>query len=123
MKRGSRFFVEFLRDKETIEKVFKNGRNAHLIEKRNEKLFHRYYYHSRIRHLNYETVLLELANDFDLSQSTLVQIIEFNTQRIKEIGDRKLTRQKLKNLFPSFSWSDRAAVAEPVKQREIYKGY
>jgi len=123
MKRGSRFFVEFLRDKETIEKVFKKGRNAHLIEKRNEKLFHRYYYHSRIRHLNYETVLLELANDFDLSQSTLVQIIEFNTQRIKEIGDRKLTRQKLKNLFPSFSWSDRAAVAEPVKQREIYKGY
>jgi len=123
MKRGSRFFVEFLKTPEAIEKTFKKGRSLQLIAKRNEKLFHRYYYHSRIRQLKYELVLVELANDFDLSESTLVQIIECNTTRIKEIGDKKLTRQKLKTLYPSFSWTDRAAVAEPIKQREIYKWY
>jgi hypothetical protein len=118
MKRGSRFFVEFI-ENETAEKTGKKGRSIKMIEQRNEKLLHRFFYHSRLRQLKYESVLSELVNDFDLTESTLTQIIECNTKRIKEIGDKKLTRQKLKTLYPSFSWNDRAA-PEPVKPKEVY---
>ena len=122
MKRGGRFFEEFSNN-DVSEKAGGKERSVKMIERRDEKLFHRYYYHSRIRHLKYDLVLVALGNDFDLSESRLIQIIEANTKRIKEIGDKKLTRQKLKTLYPSFSWNDRPEVVEAVKVKEVYNRY
>ena len=121
MKRGSRFFVEFSKG-EAAKKKSNKGRSAELLKVRNDKIFHRYYYHSRILQLKYELVLLALSNEFDLSESTLIQMIAHNTKRVKEIGDKKMTRGQLKRLYPFFSWSDRAQ-EQPAKNKEVYNRY
>lgn len=120
MKRGSRFFVDFTNDGKD-KKPGSKGRSVHLLEIRNEKIFYRYYYHSRIRLLKYDTVLKELVNDFDLAEETIIRIISENTKRISEIGAQKPNRGQLKKKYPNFCWSNSTAVLnKDVKEREVF---
>ena len=122
MKKGSRFFAEFSNIENEVKK--RNlGRSSELLKIRDEKIFHRYYYHSRILQLKYEQVLKALSNEFDLSEAMLIKIVAKNTIRVKEIGDNKLTRQQLRKLYPFLSWNDKAQEVPIPKKREVYNGY
>src|SRR5665213_749910 len=101
MKRGGKFFNDFTSDGAAAGGGKKKGRSGQLLAVRNEKLLHRYYYHSLILQYKYEQVLASLMGEFDLSESTLVQIIEKNTALIKLIRDKQLTRAQLKKKYPS----------------------
>jgi hypothetical protein len=122
MKRGSRFFIEISEDKTDGKGADKKGRSLVLLRNRNEKLFHRYYYHARILQLKYELVLAALTQEFDLSECTIVKLIGKNMRRLREISDKKLTRKELKKLYPLFYWDDKIAAQEVVK-REFYNKY
>ena len=93
-----------------------------MIEKRNERLFYRYYYHSKILQKKYDLVLSALKEEFDLAEVTIVEIISDNAARVKEIGDLKLTRQKLTELYPSFCWTNKVKISN-APQRKTYNGY
>jgi hypothetical protein len=116
MKRGSRFFIEYSTADHT-KGSDKRGRNADMLLHRNEKIFHRYYYYARLLLYGYEAVLLSLVLDFDLSESTLMQLLEKNTDRLKEIAELKLTRRQLRSKFPSFDWNGRAFANEENKEK------
>ncbi len=119
-RRGSRFFVEFT-NLEADKKTGGKGRSGDLLKVRNEKLLYRFYYHSRILTYKYERVLFELSNEFDLSECTIMQLIEKNTERIREIGDEQPTRERLKKKYPFFSWGGTPALMnKDVKEREVF---
>src|SRR5262249_18094412 len=98
-------------------------RSMKLLERRNEKILHRYYYYSRLLHYKYEFVITALSEDFDLSESTLIQLIEDNTNRLMEIAKNELTAKKLKKMFPSYDWSGSVMKPAVVKAREVYDKY
>lgn len=81
-----------------------------MIRQRNEKLFYRYYYYSKLLKYSYDVTLLQLTNEFDLTESSLTQYIERNTDMLKKIADEKLSRRQLKCKFPHFDWSAKEAV-------------
>jgi hypothetical protein len=118
MKRGSRFFVEYSQAAQQGSENAK-GRSFALLEKRNEKLFHRYYYYTRILQYNYPKTMEALVRDFDISESTIIQLIEKNTERVKEIGLVKPTVKRLKEMFPSFSWAGKVQNITMV-EKEIF---
>ncbi len=105
-RRGSKFFIEFVKGGNDMAQGAR-GRSAALIAGRNEKLLHRYYYHARLRQLKYDLVLYELGLEFDISVSTVMQIVEKHTGRLREILDAKYSRAQLKKKYPYFSWIER----------------
>jgi len=119
-KRGSKFFIEFTEGNELKQEKSK-GRSSALLEKRNEKICYRFYYHSRILLLRYEYVLIALTNEFDLSEWTLIEIIAKYANQLKAISDRKFTRAQLKSVYPFFSWTERANVPKPIKHKKGYE--
>lgn len=124
MKKGSRFFENVMEVKKAGQIKGRAGRNADLLRQRNDKLFHRYYYYGKILHKKYEVVLFALSSEFDLSESTITQLIEKSQKRIKEIRDKELTRGQLKKLYPLYNWNEKATdIKLEVKEREVYKGY
>ncbi len=116
MKRGGQFFEKFSEVPDEFTGGKKRGRSSDLLSIRNNKIFHRYYYYSRILQYKYELVMAGLVEDFDLSESTLFQLIEKNTEAIKGIGQCKPTRAQLKRKFPSLSWGHKAATIEIGKR-------
>ena len=68
MKKGNRWFAEFSEEKKKVEGNRSHGRRADLLKQRNDKLFHRFYFRSRILHKKYELVLLALVTEFDLAE-------------------------------------------------------
>ena len=117
-KVGEKFFKEFTNEGE-VKKQAVRGRSPELLQVRNEKIFHRFYYYSRIIQYKYEHVLTALKNDFDLSENTIAELIMNNANRVKEVGDLKLTRKQLKDMFPNYSW-DIKEVELPQKEREVF---
>lgn len=125
MKRGGNFFNEMAEESKPAKAAKKRGegrgRSPELIARRNDKVFCRYYYFSRIIKLKYELVLEALISDFDLTESTLIQIIEQNTSAIAELKTNNVTREQLKAKYPSFYWNDKEAVAVSIVQaRECF---
>ena len=93
-----------------------------LVEKRNEKLFYRFYYYSRVLKYNYDNTVNSLSEEFDLAVFTICYIISNNTKRITEVGKEKLTAAQLKKKYPSFSWNHKEAVIA-AQPKEVYNGY
>lgn len=122
MKQGSRFFIEYSENDEGGKKLAQKGRSSLMIENRDEKLLHRYYYHARILQIRYDNVLEALEIEFDLSRVTIVKIIAKNTARLKQIADSALTREQLKSKYPFLNWSDKVAAPQYVK-KEVYNRY
>lgn len=83
----------------------KKGRNPQLISVRNFKLSARYYWYSTILGLNTERCLTHLVEDFDLSKSTIYDIIGENSDIINAFSQKDVDVSLLKKLFPMFSWS------------------
>ncbi len=82
----------------------KKGRNPDLIEQRNYKLAARYYWYSVILGLNIDRCLVNLRQDFDLTISTLYDLINENNGIINILTQEDIDVPQLKRWFPHFSW-------------------
>ncbi|NDD52948.1 hypothetical protein EBZ39_03570 [bacterium] len=80
------------------------GRSAALIAARNERLCHRLYYYRHHTQLRYDVVLQKLSNEFDLTQSTLVQVLEKLTDEIVRVRAAKPTVAELQGRWGWMVW-------------------
>ena len=117
-KRGVRFFEEFSEGKKEETKGSR-GRNTAMLQARNEKLVCRYYYFTRIVQLPYGKVLEALQNDFDLTLSTIPQLIDKLRKPLEQIAAKKITREQLRDKYPNFNWSDKTIELER-KHKEVF---
>ena len=82
----------------------KKGRNKNLIERRNEFLFHRYCYLSKIKQLTMPLVYSQLETELFLSTITIVEILEANAQTILLIKKQMPTVKDLREKWPTIMW-------------------
>lgn len=118
--KGSKVFIEISSSERDNSKSDRKGRSRELLNNRNEKLFHRFYYYSKILQYSYVQVLNALVIEFDISESTLVQLIAKSATELTVIRDKKLTRQQLKRRYPYYNWNDKAVVIVAQK-RQIFE--
>lgn len=83
----------------------RKGRDAALIERRNERLFHRYVYH-RLDNPKWahEYLVEQIAEEFDLSTSTVGQLIEANAGELVRIRREFPTVKELRDKWPWMVW-------------------
>lgn len=86
--------------------VVKRGRNAVFLERRNEKIAHRYYYKMYVLGIkSWEEVISQLANEFDLCPATLVNILtQLVHDFIRELLDEKPDVKELRKRYPYLVW-------------------
>jgi len=103
--RGSRLFLEITKEDREKQQPGRKGRSEQLLEQRNEKLFYRYYYYSRLLHYGYEQMLKQLQKEFDLTERSLNLYLSIHAERLKEVNAEKKTVKQLKQMWPHFNWN------------------
>ncbi len=86
-----------------VEAPRKGQRNVHL-DRRNEVLASRYYYHAQILRRRYDDCLHHLEQEFFITPSVIVQHLNEKTGFIKELVAKKTNITDLKKLYPHFVW-------------------
>lgn len=107
MQRGKRLFDKLTGSSEgkaLLSKPSRRGRNEMLIENRNECLFYRFYYYSRIKRLRYEDVLEVISNEFFLTPRTISNLIADESEYQKEVFKEKLSVKELEKKFDFLKW-------------------
>jgi hypothetical protein len=80
------------------------GRNASLVEQRNELLMYRYYYYGAHSGKRWEAVIKALSKEFYLAECTVAKIIGNNPDLGRRILNEKPTLTKLKRKYRFFNW-------------------
>lgn len=104
--RGIRTYNELLLEEEstTLPKQKKGGRSVQKIENRNNFLFHRFYYYTKLQGKNYPNTLQDLANETWLTTTTVGEIIQDNSNKILLIKKAAPTIKQLKQLWQHIEW-------------------
>lgn len=117
IRRSAKLFDELSRTKndkaEPKARQKPKGRSTKLLENRDNKMAHRYYYYTKIVRYNYDDTLQALENDFDITISTIVERIQLISEKVRQVRDKKLSRADLKRIYPGLNWNHKAA-PEPV---------
>ena len=107
MLRGHRKIFLSLLSEDTIVKPREGrGRSDTLIKKRNEYLVCRYFYYVKIRRLQYFDALELVGKDTFLCQRTIQNILQYNSDILKEISKKKPKIKYFKDRFPNVVWSN-----------------
>lgn len=104
-RKGIRFFNEMTEEKKVVYSI-KRGRSSDLIQKRNECLVLRYYFHSKIRRLKYEDVLSVLSEEFFLSEYTIVKIVSLIPDIAREAFRAEITVTELQKRYQFLKWNN-----------------
>lgn len=88
------------------KKTKRKGRCNELINRRNSKLLHRFYYYSVIHKLNYEAVLMQLNKEFDIKEFTIADIIAKSSNELMELKEENLNVVDLKKMYPLYTWEN-----------------
>jgi len=84
------------------------GRSLAKIAGRNEKLTARYYFYNTIVGLKLSRCLQILSEEFDLSESRVVDLIAFLSAKIKDHEYKATSVEQLRDRYPYLVWSYRA---------------
>jgi len=80
------------------------GRSAELISKRNEALFYRFYFKTKLEKKFYNEVVAELQTEFYISCIMIQKLLQANSDRILALKKEALTGTILKKKFPYLNW-------------------
>lgn len=80
------------------------GRNAALIQRRNEHICYRFVWYGMDGSLMFDWVIKQLCSEFYLTESTLGQLIATNAETITRIRREKLSVVKLSKKYPAMKW-------------------
>jgi len=81
------------------------GRSGFLIERRDNKLILRYYYHTWLKKKSYEETITRLSFEFDLAERTIQDRLMLNSDTVSEIMKKKPPVFEMKREYPYFTWS------------------
>jgi hypothetical protein len=87
----------------------KSRRNSYL-EKRNDAMATRYYYHSTICRLRYDDCLLALSTEFFLEPDTIIGRLKQRISYVNLMVKKRVTSAELRRLYPYFDWTARVNV-------------
>lgn len=108
MLRGHRSIFQNLFQEEPSEVVVtapeRKGRSELLMQKRNELLICRYYYHVKIIGCQYPVALSALENEMFITQRTITDTIQKHHGLLKELHLTKPDIRYFKNKFPWMVW-------------------
>jgi hypothetical protein len=108
INRGSKLFQAVLFDEADVlnlpQKSDSKGRDADLIEARNNLLLHRFYFKGKIERKLYPDVLMELKKELFLSVRTIQDILQDKSEQVLEIKKLKPTAKELQKMFPFMVW-------------------
>lgn len=71
---------------------------------RNEKLSARFYFYNNLIGLKFSRCLQLLEREFDISESTILDIIAENNHIIAHLERKQFSANDLKKIYPYFSW-------------------
>ncbi len=71
---------------------------------RNEKLSARFYFYSNLIGLKFSRCLQLLEREFDISESTICDIIAENDHIIAHFERKQFSANDLKKIYPHFNW-------------------
>ena len=86
-----------------VEAPRKGQRNVH-IDKRDEALACRYYYHAQILRRRYDDCLQHLELEFFITPSVIIQRLNDKQSLLKELVSKKTTVAELKKQYPYYVW-------------------
>ena len=75
-----------------------------LYKERNDKLVARYYYHTIIKKKLTNDVLVSLRFEFSISTKRIAQVLEDNTESIKELRKQSPSSAVFKKKWPFYEW-------------------
>lgn len=108
MLRGHRstYLSLFLDDTPKVENTNpkKLGRDEQLLADRNLLLLHRHYFHFKIKEKQYHRGLEALVDEFFLAERTIVNIVQDNTNVLKELRQLKPDVKYFKRKYPFMNW-------------------
>jgi hypothetical protein len=87
-----------------VSSTIKKGRDAVLVQKRNDCLIHRYYYLVKIESRQYIKTLEQLEDEFFISQRTITDIISDESAKLRQLHTAKPDAKYFKNLYPHINW-------------------
>lgn len=124
MIRGSRRHTEIVHTLFGIETVPEQeervkGRSAELLAKRNKRIATRYYYYARFTKYDWQEILAELEEDFELSAATLADLIADECDvEIKELMRSKPELWVLKSRYPRMIWPNAHPLSPVEKEKK-----
>jgi hypothetical protein len=82
----------------------KSQRNT-FLDRRDDKLAHRYYYHAHLIRRRYDDCLSELHLEFDLTPNVIVQRLSSRVDMIKALVNQETTPSELRKKYPFYNWA------------------
>jgi hypothetical protein len=114
MKGRRTLFDNFIPEGE--KRVFKKGRSAHLLRKRDEMMMIRYFYYTEVKRYRFDDVLKVLSEEeFFIETQTILNRLTSLDLKIKEYFDNKPSLAKLKDICGNF------LIEVTQKERERYE--
>jgi len=107
MQRGSRTLFTDIFETDTHADVInkRKGRNEVYHARRNELLINRYYHWgSQTPRPSYKWILGQLSFEFNLSETTIVELIADNHSILQLLKKHRPTQKELAKRWPHFVW-------------------
>lgn len=99
----------------------KKGRNADLIELRNQALLARYYYWSILCERRFDRVLQTLSKqEFFITENTIMRVLSDQDGYLKKLVDNKVPIEHLAKAFPEFNWRPNSRITESKEQLKLF---
>ncbi len=111
MVRGSRsIYKDIFEAREPIEKcdAERKGRSEILIKQRNTCLLYRFAYYVKVHDLKYVQALNKVSTEFFLSPRTITDLLQSETEALKQAREEVKNIKHLKTMFPFLSWEAKA---------------
>lgn len=104
MSKGSTLFNGMFEDAPEVEKK-QRGRDSSLIEQRNEKLLHRYFFYGHYTKYRTDYIYEQLMFEFDLTEERIFRLISKHSNAIKQLRNDPPTIKQLAEKYPFYNWS------------------
>ena len=101
--RGYKIFNELTHNDDTAARI-QRGRKSELIDKRNQCLIARYYYHGCMKKKCYEDTVNALVAEFFITPERIVNIIQENGPLLKAMKEDTPTAYSLQTYWPAWRW-------------------
>ncbi len=98
--RGKKLFNDVIKNDSELRK----GRNDELLVKRNNCMIARYYYYGYFKEKCFEEIIQLLVADFFISPLRIARIVQENSDKIKELKDKRVSVYLLQQHFPQYRW-------------------